>query len=136
MTLSISQYMHILLAAWIAVFEGFFKPGTVARRNNNPGNLRRWGDRPIRDGFAVFDTPFQGFNALLRQVSLNINRDLTLREFFAGKPGVYPGYAPAEDDNDPLGYARWISDKTNIPLTGMTIREHIEILEQFFPTIT
>ena len=26
-------------------------------RNFNPGNLRKWGDQPIEDGFAVFETP-------------------------------------------------------------------------------
>ncbi|MBL8179838.1 MAG: hypothetical protein JNK48_34480 [Bryobacterales bacterium] len=41
---------------------------------------------------------------------------MTLEEFFGGKAGVYPGYAPAEDSNQPLLYAQNVSSWTNIPL--------------------
>lgn len=33
-------------------------------RNNNPGNLRSWGDTPTRGGFAVFQTAAQGISAM------------------------------------------------------------------------
>jgi len=104
------------IAYYIATFEGFFQSGTVAARNNNPGNLRTWGSRPIRDGFAVFDTAQDGWHALLRQIDLNVRRNLTLLEFFSGKPGVYPGYAPAADKNNPYNYASFIGNRLNIPL--------------------
>lgn len=130
--MTIRTYITYIIALGIAVFEGFFRPGTVARRNNNPGNLRRWGDRPIRDGFAVFESTRAGFQALMRQVELNINRGLTLREFFAGKPGVYPGYAPATDGNDPLAYARFISQFTGIPVGNDSINSVITSIEQQF----
>ena len=97
------------LAQSIARFEGYYTPGSLPQRNNNPGSLRSWGSLPTRDGYVVFPTPEAGWGALHRQVSLNIGRDLTLYEFFAGKPGVYPGYAPSADANDPGNYARTVA---------------------------
>ena len=73
--------------------------GTGCGNNNNPGNLRTWGSLPTSRGFAVFPTCEAGWAALRQQVQRNINRGLTLEEFFGGKPGVYPGYAPAADSN-------------------------------------
>lgn len=83
---------------------------------NNPGNLRSWGSNPVQGGFAVFPTLEAGRAALERQIELNINRGLTLEEFFAGKPGVYAGYAPSADRNNPELYARNVSQWTGIPL--------------------
>lgn len=131
----ITNLFMLLMAAWMAVFEGYPVTGSRAWRNRNPGNLRRWGDLPRVGGFAVFPSHEAGWRALLRQVQLNIGRGLTLREFFAGKPGVYPGYAPAADGNDPAAYARFISEKTGIPVDSVRIRDYIEaIARQFTPT--
>lgn len=108
------------LAEAIARFEGFGKPGSLATRNNNPGNIRSWGSLPTRDGYVVFPTPEAGWAALERQVGLNVARGLTMEEFFAGKPGVYGGYAPAADANDPGNYARtvagWLGINVERPL--------------------
>lgn len=115
------------MAEAIARMEGFYVRRSVAQRNNNPGNLRRWGSRPVRDGFAVFDTPEEGFAALRRQIELNISRGLTMREFFGGKPGVYPGYAPASDNNRPEHYARFVASQV-----GIVPRDPIDIpLKEF-----
>jgi hypothetical protein len=89
---------------------------------NNPGNLRSWGSNPTSGGFAVFPTLEAGRAALERQIELNINRGLTLEEFFAGKPGVYAGYAPSADRNDPVKYARNVSQWTGIPLGVPIVR--------------
>ncbi len=97
------------IAYAIARMEGYFIPGTIAERNNNPGNLRRWGSLPTESGFAKFPDHIQGWNALMRQVHLNIGRNLSLNEFFAGKPGIYPGYAPASDNNRPFEYALFVN---------------------------
>lgn len=82
-------------------------PGSVAQRNHNPGNLRAGPGSIGTDsgGYAVFPDDAAGYKALNRQIDLNIGRGLTLNEFFAGKPGVYPGYAPSADSNNPLQYA-------------------------------
>jgi hypothetical protein len=64
-----------------------------------------------------------GEAALEHQVDLNIGRGLTLDEFFAGKPGVYAGYAPAGDSNNPSGYsatvAGWLGIPENAPLASV-----------------
>ena len=96
--------------------EGFYKPGTLAVINNNPGNLRQWGTLPTNKGYAVFPTEADGWRALRSQVRKNIDRGLTLREFFAGKPGVYSGYAPSADGNHPTQYAKFVSDRIGVPV--------------------
>ncbi len=90
-------------------------PTTIATRNNNPGNLRSGiGQTGTNGGYAVFPDMATGWAALDNQISLNISRGLTLNEFFAGKPGVYPGYAPAADSNTPASYAAFVSARTGI----------------------
>ena len=107
-----------LIAQAIAQMEGFFKPGgSIAARNNNPGNLRSWGSNPVVDGYAKFPTLQAGWDALRAQVDKNIGRGLTLQEFFGGKPGVYPGYAPAVDRNDPGNYANFVATQAGISPT-------------------
>lgn len=98
----------------IAKMEGFYRKGTPAQRNNNPGNLRSWGTRPVVKGFAVFPTPEDGWTALRSQIVKNINRKLTMYEFFEGKPGVYGGYAPAADKNSPREYAEFVAKRLGI----------------------
>ncbi len=117
----------------IAAKEGFFDTGrsrTIPQRLNNPGDLRRWKKAdgepyPEVNGFADFpkcglshcknpDHPAEtGWRALRAQVKINVfKRGLTFHEFFAGKRGVYDGYAPAKDKNNPDEYARFVLDKT------------------------
>lgn len=50
-------------------------PGTRSRaprgiRNNNPGNLRTWGDTPRVDGFARFATPEAGLAAMIKNLQV------------------------------------------------------------------
>lgn len=96
----------------IARFEGFYirksfgyKNDSISYRHLNPGNLRPVG---ASSGFRSFSSESAGWDALKRQVLLNIGRGLTLGEFFLGKPGVYPGYAPLAD-NEPVTMANYIA---------------------------
>lgn len=103
----------------IEQFEGFFTPGSVAQRNNNPGNLRSGPGQTGTDpnGYAIFPDVATGTAALYNQVNLNISRGLSLNTFFAGQrdasgnllPGGYPGYAPAADNNVPSQYAATVA---------------------------
>lgn len=102
------------IAEAIAKMEGFYLSNSPAKRNNNPGNLRSWGSRPIRSGFAYFNTPQEGWSALRRQVTILIDMNLTLYEFFGGKEGVYAGYAPAADSNKPMEYADFVAEQVGI----------------------
>jgi hypothetical protein len=93
--------------------------------NNNPGNLRAYrSDQPVDSrGIRIFPTYEDGYAALLAQEQANISRGLTLQEFFGGKPGVYSGYAPAADSNNPDVYARnvagWLGISPDVPLSAL-----------------
>jgi len=106
------------LAQAIAQFEGFNTAGSVAARNNNPGNLRSGPGQTGTDasGYAIFPTAAAGWSALDNQVDLNVSRGLTLDQFFAGGNG-YPGYAPSADSNNPAQYAAFVAAQTGIPET-------------------
>jgi hypothetical protein len=114
------------LANAIARMEGYNVAGSVAQRNNNPGNLRAGTGQIGTDanGYAIFPSVDAGFAALDNQIQLNINRGLTLTQFFQGKPGVYAGYAPAADSNDPTNYANtvagWLGIDPNTQLSSLS----------------
>lgn len=128
------------IAAGIKRQEGF-APGTLAYRNNNPGNLRPlpngWPGQVGVDasGFAVFGSLADGEAALDRQIQTNIDRGLTLNEFFAGKPGVYAGYAPAADKNQPNVYASnvagWAGIDPNVPLVSLLASSGSPVIQDF-----
>lgn len=96
--------------------EGYYPPGTpgyptgsLAYRNNNPGNIRyvtyyanHFGAVPGDGGYARFPTYAIGYEALKHQITLDANRGLTIRQMMAK-------YAPASDGNDPAGYAATIA---------------------------
>jgi hypothetical protein len=118
------------LSVAIARMEGFYKPGSIAQQNHNPGNLRSWGKNPINKGFAQFPSDKEGWDALKTQIEINVfgrgkkdiyplrQMGLTFREFFAGQrdekgqvaKGGYPGYAPDSDGNHSTRYAQFVCD--------------------------
>jgi hypothetical protein len=106
------------MATAMAQFEGYNTPGTVAQRNNNPGNLRSGPGQIGTDsaGYAIFPDAATGWAALDNQIQLNINRGLTMNQFFAGVPGGYPGYAPSADSNNPAAYASFVASATGVPV--------------------
>lgn len=95
---------------------------TVAQRNKNPGNLRNWERRLSKNGYAEFASVKEGFMALYAQIMLNVLRGLNTYEFFAGKRGVYSGYAPAADNNKPKLYAEFVAKRLGIDPNTELIR--------------
>ena len=97
---------------------------TRAQRNNNPGNIRRWsrGGKPfpMDGGYAVFPSVQVGWDILHALVGQYIDGKYT-----GGTPPtlrqMFKVYAPAEDANDPTGYAAFvasaISDAADAPVT-------------------
>lgn len=81
----------------------------IGLRNNNPGNLRRWGDTPIVGGFARFATPEEGLAAAARNL-------LTYQDKYGINTlsGIANRWAPAGDGNDPAAYAQSLSAQTGI----------------------
>ena len=105
----------------IAGVESGGNPNALSVRNNNAGNLMTGGR------YNQYATKGAGDQAALAQIDRNIARGLTLNEFFGGKPGVYPGWAPADDGrtpalrgNNPAAYAarvaRQLGINPNVPL--------------------
>lgn len=88
----------VVLSQKIAQIEGFNKRGTLAQRNNNPGNLRYVGQKGAvkgDKGFAKFKTPDAGWQALQQQIALDASRGHTLQSF------VYK-YAPPSENNSAI----------------------------------
>jgi len=112
------------LAAAITRMEGSCSAPGVCR-NNNPGNLRAYAaGQPVDSrGIRIFPDYQSGYDALLTQERVNISKGLTVDEFFGGKPGVYPGYAPAADRNNPNVYAgnvsSWLGIPRDVPLSQL-----------------
>ncbi|MGA7239701.1 MAG: hypothetical protein WBY44_28740 [Bryobacteraceae bacterium] len=97
------------LAAAITKVETGGKSDSIAARNNNPGNLRTWGDYPTEGGYAKFPDMETGMAALRKQIELNISRGLSLNEFFAGVDKGYPGFASKKAGNDPESYTATVA---------------------------
>lgn len=99
-------------------YEG--APGDRNYRNNNPGNCRysAYGYLPIygkvgkdSDGFAVFKDYPTGWLYLENFIKSKVHDfpNITFYQFFEGVPGVWPGYAPASDNNVPSKYAEYVA---------------------------
>lgn len=96
---------------------GSGSPGGLAARNNNPLNLKFAGQKGASLGegdFAKFNSFEDGWNAGVNQLSLATsgrssvyNPQMSLYEF-------YSKYAPASDNNNPVGYANYIADKLGV----------------------
>lgn len=67
------------IAAAIAHMEGFQLTASLAHRNNNPGNLRKWFDVPVVNGYVRFPTKQAGWAALCADIMAN--GSLTLSQF-------------------------------------------------------
>lgn len=112
----------------IREYEGFYAPGehpsyptgTKSWRNNNPGNCRysSKGYAPMygkvkkdKDNFAIFGDYATGWLYLQNLVKGKIkdNPEWTLVNFFQV-------YAPAEDHNDPVAYAKYVAKKLRVPV--------------------
>lgn len=131
------QQLISAIAKAIAKMEGFYVNGSVASRNNNPGNLRSWPGVPTNKGFATFPSAEAGWQALHMQVESNVwgrgKRDpwpkradgLTLREFFGGQDGGYPGYAPSNDGNKPEHYARFVASQIGVDDIDVKIKTFV-----------
>jgi len=119
----------VRFAEAIATQEGYYKPGSIAERHRNPGNLRSWGPLPVERGFVVFPSEDAGFEALQQQIRKNIKRGLTLYEFFGGKPGVYAGYAPDSDGNHSKRYAEFVAARLGIK-PGIPIADQMDSPEE------
>lgn len=89
--------------------------GSIAWRNNNPGNIRNgkfsnahgaFKDKSNR-GFAIFPSHAIGFAALIALLKTDSYRPLDVA-------AAMKKYAPAEDNNDPVAYAKSVAKMTGL----------------------
>ena len=81
----------------VAKMEGWNVQGSIAQRNNNPGNLRSGlnqvgSENTVSGTFATFATPADGWTALQAQIDIQAGQGQTLRDF------IYQ-YAPPNENN-------------------------------------
>lgn len=100
-------------------------PGTRAHRNNNPGNIwdgvgagksvRIWPNLPTDDkGFVIYPTYEAGYQALLNDIRIKVNRGMTLEQLITM-------YAPPSE-NDTAAYIANVSAWTGLP-TGHPLNQ-------------
>lgn len=110
------------VARAMAEFEGYFKPGSRAARNHNPGNIRDfpsgsgrriWPQYPIDDkGFVMFPDAETGWAKLRGQIKLDmVTRGKTLSEFIHK-------YAPSSDANPTENYIAFVSSRSGVDPGG------------------
>lgn len=114
----------------MAKHEGFFKQGTRAQRNNNPGNIN-YGKFAIAHGatgkddgnYAIFPTPEIGWAAMQALLTTTTYKGKTLRQ------AIFTYCPPKGDrrgDNDTEGYLRNVCDWTGLT-PNTIIDDHLEI---------
>jgi hypothetical protein len=98
------------LANAMAQMEGANVSGSLAQRNNNPGNLKFANQAGAigqdANGFAIFDSLADGQAALLNQLNLYADRGMTLSQ-------AINTYAPS-NENDTNNYLNFVSQQTGI----------------------
>lgn len=120
------KYDIIKQKAELGIDSVYIPEGSPASRNNNPGNLTFVGQSGAVQGepkysqgkivgyWAKFNTPEEGFRALIDQVQLDQSRGLTLEQFVNK-------YAPPTENNTNL-YVQQMSSWLGVP-PNMPIRD-------------
>ena len=92
------------LAEAIAHEEGFYVPGSLPNRDNNPGDLRHsphsFHSSDAPDAIGKIDTVADGWSDLNRQLKIYADRGLTVAQC------IYE-YAPPSE-NDSAGYLAYV----------------------------
>ena len=94
----------------------------------NPGNLRGapWIVNPvIVKNMWVPVSRLQGIAGIDHLIALHRAQGNTLTDFIAGHPGVYAGFAPIADGNDPAIYIANIMLWTGIPDATVPLWDYI-----------
>lgn len=94
----------------MAKFEGYYIPGSVAQRTNNPGNVGTYGGN-----VASYSDVNQGWAALQNWVTNKVaaNPGLTFKQmmdiYLTGSINGTPG-----PNQNPAGYAQYIADNVGV----------------------
>lgn len=109
-----------VVAGWV-IYPGEARTGgSLAWRNNNPGNIRAGrfaeahGAFPGKSnkGFAIFASEEEGFAAIIDLLKEPLYASKTVQE-------AIRTYAPAADNNDPVAYAAYVQNMTGVAATAV-----------------
>jgi hypothetical protein len=101
------------IANAIAKFEGFFTPGTLPNRTNNPGDIGTWGGK-----VKSYPSPEAGFASLDSYITskATANPSWDFYDFFhyylTGDPMGTPG-----PNQNPDGYAEYVAQQVGVDPT-------------------
>ncbi len=105
----------------------YIPTGTLADKNNNPGNLKFVGQAGAamgEGGFAKFNTPEDGWQALQNQIRLDQSRGLTLAQFVTK-------YAPPTENDTNLyiqQMSQWLGVDPNVALSALDYEQVAEMV--------
>ena len=103
------------LAETIAEFEGFYHFGTLAYRNNNPGNLI-WSPfmKDTRDGFAYFESIEEGWKALRYQLQLIFDGQSAYYQPSMNIQEFVDTWASSSSEEERKEYAQYIASEFEV----------------------
>lgn len=114
-----------VVKGWVVYENEARKGGSLAWRNNNPGNIRAGSFADAHGayagkasgGFAVFASQQQGFDAIVALLKTATYSNKTIAKAIST-------YAPSADSNDPVAYAanieKWTGMKADTVMSTLT----------------
>lgn len=109
--------------------SSFLGYGPIGIRQNNPGNLRKWGDAAVKNGFAQFETPVQGISAMAG------NLQAYGRHGWNTIDAIVDHWAPAKDKNNVPAYKAALVKQTGFALNAQLDLNDPKVLSAVIPAI-
>ena len=103
-------------------------------RQNNPGNLRSWGNYPVSNGFVVFPDAQTGVNAARDNLLAKFNKHglNTMRGIIGDKDW---GWAPATDGNDVSSYLSDVAKRSGLGIDEKLDKNNPEVISKLLDGI-
>lgn len=114
------QQVIDIMAEAHARFEGFYIPGTIPEKLNNPGCLVYVGQAGAvkhTSGFCQFTTKQQGWDALKRQLELNVSGVSTLYNLEMTFYDYINVYASTSPEHERKNYAEYMASRLGVTPT-------------------
>ena len=104
------------MALAIGRFEGFFKVGSLAQRDDNPGDLEKVGG-----GFQVFDDVSEGWNAVESYIQKHVdaNPNWNFFDFFNHYLGGSATTAAPASQGNVQAYANFVAGQLGVDPTSL-----------------
>ncbi len=103
--------------------------GPLGLRQNNPGNLRSWGQTPIANGYAQFPTAFDGLSAMAGNLRAYGNHGFNTID------SIVDRWAPASDHNNTAAYKADVAKQTGFDPKAALDLNNPAIVQALMPAI-